>query len=250
MARPSTFSSLSSLASGASCGAMPAARSNCCDKGIERAVAMIGRALIAQPGMRLVRDLLGEPGGNARLADARLAGDQDDLALARPGPALPLQQIGALGLAPDEGGESRRMRSLEPALALGDAERRPGLDRLGEPLDRVPAEIAQAKAIADQPARRRGDDDPARAPPSLAAARRDWACRRPQPAPAPTPCADDIADDDEPRRDADPHGEFFARARLQARHDLGDFESGVHRPRRVVLVGAGKAEISQECRRP
>ena len=31
--RPSTFSSLSSLASGGSCGAIPAARSNCCANG-------------------------------------------------------------------------------------------------------------------------------------------------------------------------------------------------------------------------
>jgi hypothetical protein len=77
--------------------------------------------------MRRVRDLLGEPGGNARFADTRLAGDQDDLALSGPGAALTGQQIGALSPASDEAGEPRRMRGLEPALALGNAERRPCL---------------------------------------------------------------------------------------------------------------------------
>ena len=48
------------------------------DEGIERAVLMVRRAEIAQARMRLVLDALGKRGGEPRLADARLAGDQHD----------------------------------------------------------------------------------------------------------------------------------------------------------------------------
>jgi hypothetical protein len=46
------------------------------DKGVERAVLIVRRAKIAQAGMRLALDMLRQRGGQARLADARLPGDQ------------------------------------------------------------------------------------------------------------------------------------------------------------------------------
>ena len=82
--------------------------------------------------------------------------DQHDLPLAPPGAALPRDEIGALGLAPDEAGEPRRMRRIEPALARQDAERRERLDRPGETFHGVPAQLPQAELVADEaPGRRR-----------------------------------------------------------------------------------------------
>jgi hypothetical protein len=54
--------------------------------------------------MRIV-DLIGEPGAQARFADARLARDQHDLAVTGPRPALAREKFGALGLATDEAGQ-------------------------------------------------------------------------------------------------------------------------------------------------
>ena len=213
-------------------------------EGIKRAVAMIGRALVAKPGVSRVRDLLGEPGGQARFADARFARDQYGLALAAPRAALAADQFSALGLTPDEAGQSRRMRRVETALALGHAERRIGLDRLCEALDRVPAQVLQAEPVADQPPRRGAYDDAARISEAL------------QPRGEIGRIADDrlllrgassdnIARDDESGRDPDPHGELFAGPGLQAPYGFGDVQSRMDRTRRIVLVRAGKAEGRQ-----
>ena len=69
---------------------------------IERAVAMIWRALVAKPPVLRLRDLIREPGAQARFANARFARDQHDLAVTRPRPALPREKLGALGLTTDE----------------------------------------------------------------------------------------------------------------------------------------------------
>jgi hypothetical protein len=207
---------------------------------------MIGRTLIAQPRVRLVRDLLDEPGGKARFANARLAGNQHDLALSCPGPALSLEQIGALVLAPDEPGEPRGMRRFEPALALRNPDRRPGFDRFGEALDGVLSEIAKAEHVAEQPTRRRRQDDAPGLGETLQprgqigrVADHGLFLRR--------PLADDVADDDEARGDADARGELFPRAGLESCNDFGDFEPRVHRPRGVVLVRAREAEVGQNA---
>jgi hypothetical protein len=56
-----------------------------CDKGIQRAVLMVRRAEIAQPGVRLAFEALAQRRGQPRLADARLARQKYDLPLARRG---------------------------------------------------------------------------------------------------------------------------------------------------------------------
>jgi hypothetical protein len=61
------------------------------DERIERAVAMVRRALIAQPRVRRLRDLFGEPRSKPRLAYTGVARDQHDLARAAPGAALARQ---------------------------------------------------------------------------------------------------------------------------------------------------------------
>jgi hypothetical protein len=103
---------------------------------------VIGRALIAQPRVRLARDLGGELSGEPRLADAGLAREQDDLAGAAPGLVQAVVQQGALGRPPDEVGDPAARR-LEPAFRLGDARDREGFDRLGKPLCCLPSEVAQ-----------------------------------------------------------------------------------------------------------
>jgi hypothetical protein len=65
----------------------------------EGAVGMIGRALVLQPGVRLVSQGVEQRSQDARLADPRLANQQHRLAL--PGPRLPpaLKQQGKLLVA-------------------------------------------------------------------------------------------------------------------------------------------------------
>src|SRR6516225_6159022 len=109
---------------------------------MQDAVAVIGRALIAQPRVRLVRHLGGELSGEPRLADAGLTRKQDDLAGAGPGLAQAVAQQGALRRPADEVGDPAACR-LEPALRYSNTLDREGLDRLGKALDRLPAEVAQ-----------------------------------------------------------------------------------------------------------
>ena len=104
--------------------------------------------------MPRLHDLFREPGGKPRLADAGVARDEDNLALATPGAALARKQVRPLGLAPDEAREPRRMRRLEAALTRRNAKRRENLNRLGEALDDLPAQPLQAELVADEPPRR------------------------------------------------------------------------------------------------
>src|SRR5262249_47843653 len=125
----------------------------------KRAVGIVGRALVTQARMRLAGDALGESCPKAGLANPRLARDQYDLPLALPGEALALQQEVELVLAADEIGQTRPADRLEAALGSRHALHSPRRDRLGNPLDLMPAEVAQTEQIAEQPARGAGDDD-------------------------------------------------------------------------------------------
>jgi hypothetical protein len=75
------------------------------DKGVKRAVLIIGRAEIAQTNMRLGVEPLRHYRGDSRLANAGFAGDQHDLAVtglgARPAPQ---QQLDLL-VAPNQRGQ-------------------------------------------------------------------------------------------------------------------------------------------------
>ena len=99
------------------------------DDRMERAIRVLRRAEIAQPHMRLARQPLQKRRGQARLADARLARKQNDLALARlrHGPA-PLKEF-ALFFAPDQGRQPARVQRLEAALLRTLPQRRVGARR-------------------------------------------------------------------------------------------------------------------------
>src|SRR5262249_35474792 len=123
------------------------------------AVGWVGRALVTQARVRLAGEALGESSHKAGLADPRLARDQHDLPFALPSQALALQQKINFVLAVDEIGQIRLADRLEAALGSRHALDRPRRDRLRNTPDLLPAEVAQTKQIAEQPARGGGDDD-------------------------------------------------------------------------------------------
>ena len=112
------------------------------DEGVECAVGMMGRAEVAQQGVRLSRDLLEGGGGQTRFADPRLAAHEHDLAGAGFGPLPAAGQQLDLLLPPDQRPEGRRMKRLEPALDRAQAEDAVGLDRFVETLEIEASEIA------------------------------------------------------------------------------------------------------------
>ena len=120
---------------------------------------MIGRAEIAQAEMWLGVKALRQCRDYARLADAGLAGDQHDLAVARLGarPA-PQQQLDLL-VATDQRAQRRSAQRLEPARDGARPQHLPSRHRRGDALELDHAEIAVVEEIADQPARGCGDDD-------------------------------------------------------------------------------------------
>ena len=199
--------------------------------------------MIAQPRVRLVRDLGGELSGEPRLADAGLAREQDDLAGAGPGLAQAVAQQGALRRPADEVGEPAARR-LEAAFRHGDALDREGLDRLGEALRCLPAEVAQPEQVADQAAGGAGEDDLPGFRQSLQA-RREVGGLADHRLLLRRALADQIADDDKPGGNADADGEPLRSTGLQARHRRFYLQPRPHRPLGVVLMRPRIAEIGQ-----
>src|SRR5262249_60753070 len=123
----------------------------------KRVVGVVGPALVAQARMRLAGDALGESRRKAGLANPRLTRDQHNLPLALPGNAFAFQQEIDLVLATDEIGQTRRADRLEATLGNRHACDRPSRDRLSNTLDLVPAKVAEAEKITQQPTRGGGD---------------------------------------------------------------------------------------------
>jgi len=112
--------------------------------------------------MRLASDALGESRREAGLADPWFARDQHNLPFAFPGEALALQQEIELGLAANEIGQTRRADRLEAALGSRHPFDRPRRDRFGNTLDLMPAKVAQAEKIAEQPTSGGGENNRSR----------------------------------------------------------------------------------------
>src|SRR5262245_52118154 len=110
---------------------------------MERAVGVVGRALITQARVRLAGDLLGESCRKAGLADPWFTCNQHDLSLAVPGETLTFHQEFDFVVAADEIGETGSAHCLEAALGSRHALNRPCSNRLRNTLDPVQAEIAQ-----------------------------------------------------------------------------------------------------------
>ena len=184
---------------------------------MERAVGVVGRALITQASVGLAGGVLSESCRKAGLADPRFARDQHDLPFALPGEALTFEQEIDLVLAADEIGQTRGADSLEAALGRRHTLDRPRRDRLRKTLEFVRAEIAQTEQIAEQAARRGGDDDRPGLSQSLEAG-----CqvrRLPDHGVlAQRALAAEVADHHQAGRDADANGERFRGARLESRN--------------------------------
>ena len=138
------------------------------------------------------------------------------------------------------------MQRLEAALHRTRPQRRPGPRRPGDALEVLCPEVLELEEIAEKPPRAVGDDDHVRLGDALQARREvrrladDAALLR-------FARADEVADDDQPGRDADAHLQAERGGGLQLRHRLDQRKPGQHRALGVVLVGLGIAEISQHA---
>ena len=216
------------------------------DDRVERAVDIIGRGMQAQAGRVLRLDPAAQFAEDAALADARLARQQHHLAFAvlRQVPAL--HQQAEFVLAADKTGQPAAPHRFEAALGCRHPRDRPGLDRLGETLDLVPAERAQLEPIANQPARGRGDHHrgglgqrlQSRGQVRRLADHRLLLCGT---------FADEIADHDQPGGDADADLELAASGCVEPSDIGADVEAGAHRALGIVFVGARIAEINQHA---
>src|SRR5262249_48352034 len=115
---------------------------------VKRAVLVVRRREIAQPRVGFAGDALGQCRGQSRLADAGLAGDQHDPALAGLGlPPAAQEQIEFLVAA----GERRRPRAqcLEAADDAAFADHLPGARRLGKAGERQQPEIFDLEQTAE-----------------------------------------------------------------------------------------------------
>ena len=137
------------------------------------------------------------------------------------------------------------MERLEPARRRADAEDAVRPDRLGEALGLDRAEVDALEQVADEPARAGGDDDAVRLGQPL------------QPRGQVRGLADDrlllrgaaaeqVADHDQPGRDADPDPERGAGRRLEIAHRRHELEPGADRPLGIVLLRPRVAEVGQD----
>ena len=142
----SRASSLSSLRSAGSSALEAGGPLELVDHRVERAVLVVGRAEVAQAGVRLVAEALAQRLHEARLADARLAGRA-----ARPGPRPPWPAASGRAAAPSScsrptSGARRRRRAAPrsgPRRRLGPSTRQA---RTGsaKPFRRLAAEIGDS----------------------------------------------------------------------------------------------------------
>ncbi len=172
------------------------------DDRIERAVGVLRRAEIAQARVRLAGEAFQKRGREPRFADAGLAGEQHHLAFAGLclGPA-PQQQF-EFFFPSDEGGQAGRVHRLEAAFHRTRPQRRPGPRRPGDALEVLWPEVLKLEEIAEKLSRAVGDDDHVRLGDALQACREvrrladDAALLR-------VPRSDQVADDNQPGRNAD-----------------------------------------------
>ena len=138
------------------------------------------------------------------------------------------------------------MQRLEAAFRGTRPQRRPGPRRPGDALEVLRPEVLKLEQIAEQPARALGDDDHVRLGDRLQPRREvrrladDAALLR-------LARSDQVADDDQPGRDADPHVQRRAGRGDELRRCLDDREPGLHGALGVVLVRLRIAEIGEHA---
>jgi hypothetical protein len=161
-----------------------------------------------------------------------------------PGDALAFQQEIDLVLAADEIGQIHPADRFEATLRSRDAFDRPRRDRLGNALDLMPAKVAQAEKIAEQPTRGGGDHNRSRLGQGLKAGSKVRRVPDQSMLPQRTLAAG-VADHHQAGRDANADCKRFRGARLEPCNGGNDIEPGPHGALRIVFVRAGIAEIGQ-----
>ena len=216
------------------------------DDGIERVVDVVRRALIPGRHMRRVADPLAQRREHARLADAGLAREQRDLALALGRVAPSVQQQRDLALSSDERGHAMRSRRLEPADVLGLPHDRPGGSGRVEPLQRLESEGLQFERPAQQPTSGLGDEHAPRLGQGLQTRRQigrvadhGLFLRRSR--------SDEIADDDDAGRYADADLQRLTGGSFELPGDRRDVQRRPDRPFGVFFMGAREAEIGENA---
>ena len=213
-----------------------------CDDRRQRAALNMRLAEIPQARLCLVLHALFERRGQARFADAGLAGEQHDPAFAA-GDLLPAaKQKLHLLLAPDQRRQHGVAQRLKAAGDAAFAQDFPGADRLGEAFERGRRDRFIGEQVAGQPprcgvdhrsVRRRGRLQPSREVRCLAD---DVALLR-------FAGADQFADHDEAGGDADT--DLMAALGKQPRDRLDQRQRGAYGILGVGLVGFRIAEIDQ-----
>ncbi len=180
-----------------------------------------------------------------RLADAGLAGDEHDVAVASPR-ARPLRaEHGELRATSAESGEPAQAH-LGAIRRIGLAQHAPGTMRLGEATQRNLAQGLADEACADARMRGLADHDAVLLGETLQARRQveHGAHRRDLRLDIRT---DEIAQHDAAGGDANAHGERRAGGRFQPGDAAGDRECGPHRVLRIALPRGGIAEIDEDA---
>ena len=144
MPRASSAASLSSLASGGSSRAKAGGALQLLDQRMQRTGRVVRRALVEQAYVGLVLEARAHFPHQTRLADAGLAGQQDDMPLAVFGLLPSAQQQRDLLVAPDQRRQARRLPRLEAPFGLGPRPR-PATRRAAaaKPLRRMRPEVLE-----------------------------------------------------------------------------------------------------------
>ncbi len=132
---------------------------------MERAVPVVRRAQVTPPGMRLRLEAIFQRGGEARLADALLAAEQDDASFALAYLAPTMQQKCKLFIAPEQRNLAAGAQNLatgaqrlEAAVGGTLAQHDPGADRPRIAFHLPAAVIAVIEQSTGQTLRAVGDD--------------------------------------------------------------------------------------------
>ena len=212
----------------------------------ERAVDVVGRALVPEPQVRPVGQGVEQPLRDARLADPGLADEQHALALAGLGLPPALEQERQFLVAPDHRQRGRAVPRLEAAAGTALAQDPEGADRPGQAAQGLRPQVLEVERPAQQRARVRRDHHL----PGL----RD----RLQPGGEVGRLADDgllpcrafaheVADHHKPGRDPDPHGQRFALRCREVAHRGHHGKPGPHGALGFVLVRPGPAEVAEDA---
>ncbi len=214
------------------------------DDRIEGAIRVLWRAEVSPQHMGLARRLLDERRSQPRLADAGLAGQQNDLALAcfRPLPAP--HQKAHFFVAADQGGQAACAKRFEPAPLRSLVQHAIGAHRPRDAFELERPEKLDLEQLAEQISGALRDHDAVGSRGHLQpggqvrrVADSDALLRLSRP--------NDIADDDDSRRDPNPHMQRLLRCGLQLRSRFGDRQPRPHRLLGVVLMGVRIAEIGE-----